>query len=152
MKRLPSHLFVPSGEGCLYDTRTVGWSGRAPVRSVYERHYQVINDTHELRASLRAGAYAWPGGYPMYFVTADGAALSFDSVRECYREVSQSIRDGAMGDGWHVVGCAVNWEDDDLYCNHSGKCIPCAYPPDIEDDAEYQRLEMDDSPYYDGRA
>lgn len=152
MKRLPSHLFVPSGEGCLYDTRTVGWSGRAPVRSVYERHYQVINDTHELRASLRAGAYAWPGGYPMYFVTADGAALSFDSVRECYREVSQSIRDGAMGDGWHVVGCAVNWEDDDLYCNHSGKCIPCAYPPDIEDDAEYQQLEMDDSPYYDGRA
>lgn len=152
MKRLPYHLFVPSGEGCLYDTRAVGWSGRAPVRPVYERHYPAINDTHELRASLRAGEWVWPGGYPMYFVTADGAALSFDGVRENYRLISQSIRDGSIGDGWHVVGCEVNWEDDDLYCDHSGNRIPCAYPPDIEDDAEYQRLEMDDSPYYDGMA
>jgi hypothetical protein len=26
--------------------------------------------------------YAWPGGYPRYFITNDGAALSYNAARE----------------------------------------------------------------------
>lgn len=44
--------------------------------------------------------FAWPGGYPRYFVTNDGAA------------------------------CDINWENPDLYCDHSGKPIPSAYGED----------------------
>lgn len=42
--------------------------------------------------------YAWPGGYPQYFITADGGALSVQSVRENFREVLAAYFDaGAMG-------------------------------------------------------
>lgn len=29
--------------------------------------------------------------------------------------------------GWRVAGCAVNWEDTELRCDHSGERIPAAY-------------------------
>lgn len=37
--------------------------------------------THELtiddlKAHLEADKYAWPGGYPLFFITSDGAARS----------------------------------------------------------------------------
>ena len=30
--------------------------------------------------ALSNGPYAWPGGYPLYFVMGDGAALSFKAA------------------------------------------------------------------------
>jgi hypothetical protein len=35
----------------------------------------------ELKSILRAGPYAWPGGYPLYFLTIDGGTLSFAAVQ-----------------------------------------------------------------------
>jgi hypothetical protein len=87
--------------------------------------------TSELKTALRNGPYAWPGGYPLYFVTSDGAALSFDAVRSEYKQVLFSIRHG-VNDGWRVIGMQVNWEDPDLYCDHTGKRIESAY---AEEDA-----------------
>ena len=87
--------------------------------------------TSELKTALRNGPYAWPGGYPLYFVTSDGAALSFDAVRSEYKQVLFSIRHG-VNDGWRVIGMQVNWEDPDLYCGHTGKRIESAY---AEEDA-----------------
>lgn len=72
--------------------------------------------TLEVKRALRAGPYAWPGGYPTYFVTADGAALSHAAMRERFREEA-----GA------VLGVQVNWEDDSLTCDHTGARIPSAY-------------------------
>jgi len=82
--------------------------------------------TQDLKKQLRAGEFAWPGGYPLYFVTDDGAALSFDAVRENIRSVLWSMRHG-VNDGWRVIGCDVNWEDPSLYCDHTGVRIPSAY-------------------------
>ena len=73
--------------------------------------------------------FAWPGGYPRYFVTSDGAALSFDSARENRRLILESLRDNC-NDGWQIAACDINWEDPDLYCDHSGKPIPSAYGED----------------------
>lgn len=124
-------LFVSDTDGALYSDNGK-WA--APhdslVRPVYRRHYADISNTAELRATLRAGPYAWPGGYPLYFITDDGAALSFDSVRDNLRIVTESIRDGARGypsDGWRVVACAVNYEDGGLYCDDTGARIESAY-------------------------
>ena len=80
----------------------------------------------QLKQQLRSGDHAWPGGYPLYFVADDGATLSFASVRENFRQVIESMRD-RLRDGWGVIGCEVNWEDPELYCDNSGERIPSAY-------------------------
>ena len=33
--------------------------------------------------------YAWPGGYPRYFITNDGVALSYDAARENRRLIEE---------------------------------------------------------------
>jgi hypothetical protein len=83
----------------------------------------------DLKNQLRSGPFAWPGGYPLYFITDDGAALSFNAVRENLRSVIWSIRHG-VNDGWRVVGCDVNWEDPKLFCDHTGNRIESAYAED----------------------
>jgi hypothetical protein len=35
--------------------------------------------------------YAWPGGYPRYFITNDGAALSYDAARENRRLLNSRL-------------------------------------------------------------
>lgn len=75
--------------------------------------------TLDVKRALKSGPYAWPGCYPLYFVTMDGAALSFDAMRERFREEA-----GA------VAGIEVNWEDPDLHCDHTGKRIESAYAED----------------------
>ncbi len=90
------------------------------------RHHRTIVNGLQLRETLRADPYAWPGGYPLYFIASDGEALSFGSVRANIRQVLRSIRDGA-NDGWRVLGVDVNYEDPALFCAHSGERIPSAY-------------------------
>ncbi len=123
-----SRFFV----GC--DGDLVRESDCAVIRKGYCRTHAVIHSGRrggaELRATLRAGSYTWPGGYPMYFVTSDGAALSFEAVRENLRSVLWSIRH-KVSDGWRVIGCEVNWEDEELACDHTGKGIPSAYGLDL---------------------
>lgn len=118
------HLFT-SCEGSLFDTRMPNWAAH-PLRTDYNRTHGTIDNTVQLRSTLRAGQWAWPGGYPMYFITDDGAALSFDAVRDNYAQCSRSIRE-RCSDGWRIVACAVNWEDGELTCDHTGKPIESAY-------------------------
>jgi hypothetical protein len=70
--------------------------------------------------------YSWPGGYPRYFITSDGAALSYDAARENQQIIEQSISEGC-NDGWQVVACEINWEDSSLTCDHTNKPIESAY-------------------------
>jgi len=62
-------------------------------------------------------------------VTHDGEALSFEAVRENYRDVlsATKYRDN---NGWRIVGIDVNWEDENLYCAHTGNRIESAYGND----------------------
>lgn len=87
----------------------------------------------DVKTALRAGPCAWPGGYPLYMVTSDGAALSFAAVRERFREVVADMLDMSRLSQWRIVGVEVNWEDPALYCDHTGARIPSAY---AEDDAK----------------
>lgn len=83
-------------------------------------------NTQELKQALRDGPYAWPGGYPKYFVASDGEALSFAAVRAEFKQVLNSTR-YKLNDGWRVVGVDINWEDPELYCAHTGERIESAY-------------------------
>lgn len=86
----------------------------------------MINNSKDLRTALRNGPYAWPGGYPCYFITHDGEALSFKAVRDEYRLVLRSVREKS-NDGWRVIAVDVNYEDQDLYCAHTNEHIQAAY-------------------------
>jgi hypothetical protein len=78
---------------------------------------------------LRAGPFAWPGGYPLYFICEDGGVLSFESARSEFGNIADSIRRD-ISDGWRVVGCDINLEDSQLICDHTGARIPSAYAED----------------------
>jgi hypothetical protein len=126
---LPDHLFV-SWDGLLYDTRKPHWSAH-PLR-LYSRTFPSIHNSLELRTTLRAGPYAWPGGYQMYLITSDGEAMSFEAARAEYYQLAYAMRH-KLNDGWRVVGCEINYEDNDMVCCHTGKKIPAAYGDDHED-------------------
>jgi hypothetical protein len=83
----------------------------------------------DFRRAMRNGKYAWPGGYPLYFVMSDGAALSFEAARENRRAILEAIHN-KDGSGWRVVAVDVNWEDDELRCEHTGERIESAYGSD----------------------
>lgn len=137
----PDHLFV-SSDGALYDTRNPDWSRLPALRNNFRASRRTITTTSDLRATLRAGAYTDVGGYPLYFVTADGGALSYETVRENIRLCMLSIIDD-WRDEWRVIGIEVNYEDGDLRDEHTGKRIPSAYADDEEVDLSRATLFSD---------
>lgn len=83
----------------------------------------------DFRRAMVDGAYAWPGGYPRYFVMDDGEALSFAAAKANRRAILESTA-GRINDGWCIAGVDINWEDASLYCAHTGERIPAAYCED----------------------
>ena len=67
--------------------------------------------------------YAWPGGYPKFAITDDGGCL----CQYCCKTEIDRIAESIPGDGWYVTATAINWEDNDLYCDHCGEQIEAAY-------------------------
>lgn len=65
--------------------------------------------------------YAWPGGYPVYYVTTDGAGLCPTCATQHGTE-----KDGSHS-GWELEGADINWEDPELFCDHCNTRIPSAY-------------------------
>ncbi len=129
MNKLANHLFVSSTDGHLYDTRKPEWHKHAPLRKDYCRTFETIDNSRELRATIRNGGYAWPGGYQLYFITTDGEALCFDCVRSEYYQCAYSVRH-KINDGWRIIGCTTNDEDPNLYCAHCNRRIPSSYGDD----------------------
>lgn len=87
----------------------------------------LIKSICDFRTAIRNGAYAWPGGYPVYFVTSDGQALSFESAKAEKRAILEALRDNDKLSGWHVCALDINWENESLFCDHSGVKIESAY-------------------------
>jgi hypothetical protein len=88
-----------------------------------------IETVHDFRRAIRSGPYAWPGGYPAYFICSDGAALSFAAARDNRRAILEAIATRSR-DGWRVVAVEINWEDSELTCDHTGSRIASAYGDD----------------------
>jgi len=93
-----------------------------------------ITTVHDFRRAMRNGPYAWPGGYPLFFITSDGGALSFKAAKANRRAILEAIRDRDSS-GWRTVAFDVNWEDNSLYCDHTSERIESAYAED-DDEAE----------------
>ena len=113
------HFFVSSCDGALYDTRQADWSSK-PLRANYKRTFGNIKTVAQFKATLRAGRFAWPGGYPMYLICDDSGSLCFECARKEARYVFKAIASEDRS-GWRVVATGINYEDGDLCCDHCGE-------------------------------
>lgn len=79
-----------------------------------------INNIAELKASLRNGKYAWPGGYTVFYLCYDGEPLCFDCVKKEIRKVFYSMMHEVY-DGWHIYGADLrDHYGDPIICDHCG--------------------------------
>jgi hypothetical protein len=70
-------------------------------------------------------AYAWPGGYPIYYVCTDGGVLCPECANgENGSEASE--RKDAPHD-WRLEGADIHYEGPPLVCDHCGTEIESAY-------------------------
>lgn len=69
-------------------------------------------------------------GYPIYFICVDGRVLSEEAVNEQRPQIIDAMNDSGSNNQWQVVGYEINFEDNSLYCDHTGKLIPSAYGED----------------------
>jgi hypothetical protein len=104
----------------LYDTRVSDWSHKPPLRARYAWHSRTLGSLAEVKAALRAGPYAWPGGYECFFITADGAVLSYEAARDEFRQIVWDYLHNAST-GWRVValGCMAECGEP-VVCDHTG--------------------------------
>ena len=87
----------------------------------------IIELISDLRKAFRNGPYAWPGGYPCFFVLADGELLSFAAAKANRRRLIEALADYRTNrhelSGWRPVALEINWEDSELICVDSGTVI-----------------------------
>ena len=79
--------------------------------------------------------YAWPGGYPMFYLTTADCVLCpgcvQDNLSECAGTAEPDDHDGQ----WFVCRAGINWEDSDMTCDECLKEIESAYG-DADADAD----------------
>lgn len=92
------------------------WRGDEIIRRDYARHRQVIKNRRQLRASLRAGQWAWPGGYEVIYIDAGGLFLCHECVIENYKLI-------AGGDWDAIVGTCLDCELDEGVCSDCGRAF-----------------------------
>ena len=83
------------------------------LRAGFARAHRDIDNGPQFRASLRAGPYAWPGGYALAFVCDDGGLLCFDCARSEVRIVLRALRTMNDRSGWRVVGMTGEHESEE---------------------------------------
>lgn len=117
MKKIdfPKHFFV-SESGELFDTRKVCWWAKPPLRKVFKKHFPRIENSLQLKATLRAGPYTFPGGYPLALLTSEGTPICFSCVEENFREELENLKSGK---GAIVATFLV--AEEGLFCEICGK-------------------------------
>jgi hypothetical protein len=73
-------------------------------------------------------AYAWPGGYPVFYLMGDGEPMCPACVnKEIKRLVDEALDSTFSDNSWCVIGRDINWEDSSMICCHCNKPIESAY-------------------------
>lgn len=67
-------------------------------------------------------SYAFPGGYPLYYLCKDSGVICPSCVNSNLDLIVD--KDDAQ---WYIVAADVNYEDTDLTCDHCHKPIEAAY-------------------------
>jgi len=121
MKTIKS--YNPSSKSAPYSFEGDIYKNDKIIRVGAAKHYRRIENTHQLKACLRAGEYAWPGGYQLFFYTSDGGILCYEAVLDNLVSVFDSIKTDC-DDGWKIIGLGCTNElDGPVYCDHTGSEI-----------------------------
>lgn len=80
----------------------------------------------DVKAQIRDGAYAWPGGYPKFALCADGETMCLDCVHKEFKLIASAIL-RQNDKQWQVVAFDINWEDPDMFCANCNAKIDSAY-------------------------
>ena len=109
-------------EGDCYKVDRLGYCGNLkPIRKDVAKHYRKIDSINKLKACLRAGEYTFPGSYRLFFITNDGACLSFSAVLDNLQEIYYSMMHD-VNDGWKIIGLSSVEEcDEEVYCDHTNE-------------------------------
>lgn len=67
--------------------------------------------------------WAWPGGYPLYYLCADDGVLCSKCAN---KEIELTSTPDAEAD-WHIVAADINYEDPLLECTACGEFCESAY-------------------------
>ncbi len=68
--------------------------------------------------------YAWPGGYPLFYLTKDCGVLCPDCANGKNGSEAHETSDDPQ---WRLVACDVHWEGEPLTCDHCNAEIESAY-------------------------
>ena len=111
-------------EGDCYKVDHLGYCGDLkPIRRDVAKHYRQIDSINKLKSCLRAGEYTSVGMYRLFFITSDGACLSFSAVLDNLQEIYYSIMHD-INDGWRITGLSSIEEcDNEVYCDHSNELL-----------------------------
>jgi hypothetical protein len=86
-----------------------------------------VKTIKEIRDFVRK-KYAWPGGYPMFLIMADGGTICMACARKEWASIAHSTRYPQYLDKqWQCAGVEINWEDTSIYCDHCSQLIESAY-------------------------
>jgi hypothetical protein len=90
-----------------------------PVKTTWAEFKAEWNVKHAIKREWPA--YAWPGGYPLYYITADSGVL-------CPECANKNLR-LTLGDDpqWQIVACEINYEEECLTCDNCYTVIKPAY-------------------------
>ncbi len=124
------HLFL-SSSGDLYDTRLPQWAEK-PIRPLHAHTRRTIDTGLQLRQTLRAGAYAWPGGYPIVLITSDGEMVSPAALAKDKSALYRALYDIRTKQHGRIVAADIYYEGDDAECAYTGAVISSAYGPVVE--------------------
>lgn len=72
-------------------------------------------------------AYAWPGGYPVCYVTADSGVLCPDCANDNLELTTAKPNSDDYDRQWAIVDYDVNYENCQLSCDHCNQYIDPAY-------------------------
>jgi len=102
----------------------------APAKRTAQTAYKGITDLKKglgLEPGKELPSYVWPGGYPVYYITADGGAL----CPKCANENAEQ-EDDPNDPQWFLIAQEANWEDENLFCDACSAHIESAYGDDEE--------------------
>ena len=92
---------------------------------------RTITRTVTLNEAGTYDSWAWPGGYPMYYITGDCGVLCPQCANANHRLTLDP--DDSQ---WYIIQADVNWEDESLFCDNCSQQIMSAYGEDKTDKGE----------------
>lgn len=117
-QRLIKYLSAPPG------TPRPKWTYGDPPKK------QAASGVDQLRDEKgRLPAFAWPGGYPIIYVTSDGEVMCADCASGENGSQARTVNgpDDNPRDGWFVNAYDVYYEGPPEHCVHCGTEIESAY-------------------------